>query len=110
MAVESVSLYPDGAVTCPCGEQFDMFWNGGELAERICKCGRRYHGEHRVTVMVVENPNLPEGGRCPDCGGELDEMFVGDERAGDEHFSNRACYKCGWHDVEACDECQAQVS
>ena len=56
--------YPDlEEVQCACGEKFTMRWNGGELDSHICKCGRRYAGEHRVTVMVI---NVPRNAKTVD--------------------------------------------
>jgi hypothetical protein len=48
--------YPDVDVTCVCGEKFKMWWNGGELDQHDCKCGRKYYGEHKETVMVILEP------------------------------------------------------
>jgi len=39
---------------CDCGRTFDLFWNGGELDEHDCACGRTYWGEHALTVVMVK--------------------------------------------------------
>lgn len=59
MATERV--WPDDGtswfdVVCPCGERFSLHWNGGELDQVDCKCGRKYYGEHRLTVVVSLEP------------------------------------------------------
>lgn len=46
----------DEHVTCKCGKRFSLYWNGGELDQHDCDCGRKYYGEHRVTVMVTLEP------------------------------------------------------
>jgi hypothetical protein len=51
-----ISDYPDyaeGPITCACGKKFSMHWNGGELDQHDCSCGRKYYGEHVKTVMVM---------------------------------------------------------
>jgi hypothetical protein len=52
--------YPENDVACPCGKTFHLFWNGGELDRHDCSCGRKYYGEHRVTVMVTLEPGEPD--------------------------------------------------
>lgn len=47
--------FTDGDVTCPCGRTFHLWWNGGELDEELCACGRYYRTEHvRVDLVVYD--------------------------------------------------------
>ena len=48
--------YPGDGFVCECGERFHLYWNGGELDEQRCKCGRFYYGEHRDVVLVMLEP------------------------------------------------------
>ena len=59
-------IYPDDPVVCVCGERFRLYWNGGELDNFTCKCGRVYYGEHRDTVMVVLEPGERDPRRTED--------------------------------------------
>lgn len=43
-------------LSCPCGKKLTLFWNGGELDQKTCSCGRRYQGRHLVTVVEVFDP------------------------------------------------------
>jgi hypothetical protein len=53
--VESEREFSEGGVTCPCGQKFHLYWNGGELDSHECVCGRFYATEHRSTVLVVRS-------------------------------------------------------
>lgn len=55
---ETPVVVGDGVdVTCPCGQQMHLWWNGGELDARTCKgCGRWHSLEHRAVSHVVHLP------------------------------------------------------
>jgi len=49
--------WPDNdTVECECGATVPMYWNGGELDDSTCACGRHYQGAHLVTVIRVKEP------------------------------------------------------
>ena len=43
-------------VVCPCGGQVKLWYNGGELDQRDCRCGRVYSLESVGTILRVEVP------------------------------------------------------
>lgn len=52
--------FGEGTILCPCGESVYLWFNGGELDYRGCKCGRVYYTEHRSTVLRIEEPPVQE--------------------------------------------------
>lgn len=59
--MSEVRPYPDSQpFACVCGKKVVMYWNGGELDDVRCKCGRTYYGEHRETVVVILEPGEPD--------------------------------------------------
>jgi hypothetical protein len=46
----------EGDVTCECGVKFHLYWNGGELDQYDCKCGRKHYTEARSVVLVTLEP------------------------------------------------------
>lgn len=54
-AVDGMEFY-SGDVRCPCGKTHTLYWNGGELDQRSCGCGRTLRTEHHKVVLRVIGP------------------------------------------------------
>lgn len=55
-AVEPVEgmAFSDGDIECPCGEIVHLWYNGGELDRRTCRCGVSYWTEATMIVLRVD--------------------------------------------------------
>jgi hypothetical protein len=65
LAIESevqVACDGDTMVTCKCGREFWLYFNGGEMDRRECACGRVYETEIRSVCLITKAP-VPRSAR-----------------------------------------------
>lgn len=48
---------PNAIFYCVCGMPVQLYFNGGELDQDDCKCGRTYRARHVLTIIEVKEPN-----------------------------------------------------
>lgn len=51
--VNEIRGFESGDYKCECGEVVHLYWNGGELDEKECKCGKFYRTEHQEVNLVI---------------------------------------------------------
>jgi hypothetical protein len=51
--IERVEDFEEGDITCDCGEKFTLYFNGGELDQHKCRCGRFYKTVIQRVDLVV---------------------------------------------------------
>ena len=51
--IKRVNGFDAGSYKCECGEDLYLYWNGGELDEEECKCGKFYRTEHQEAALVI---------------------------------------------------------
>ena len=53
MEIGRVKDFDNHYYVCECGEEFDLWWNNGELDEHQCSCGKFYYTEHQTIDLVI---------------------------------------------------------
>ena len=54
--VKRIEDFESGEYVCSCGEEFTLYFNGGELDQHVCKCGLIYRTECQRIDLVVYEP------------------------------------------------------
>lgn len=56
--IKTIPEWRSGDYQCECGETVTLWFNGGELDEQQCSCGRLYRTVHREIDLEILGPEV----------------------------------------------------